>query len=462
MRVEIGGFSLEAGRREKAAPGGDLITHFAPTNVGFWPWLREGFAGAWQRGVAVPIQDAATHPTFWTCLTLIAGDVAKCRPMLMQEADGVETETQSAAFSPVLRTPNHYQNRIQFLEYWILSKLSRGNTFALKERDERGVVTALYLLDPTRCRPLVTPSGDVYYQLGQDLLSGVSEQSTVVPAREIIHDRMNTLYHPLVGLSPVYACGHAALLGLKIMRNTEVFAESGSMIGGLLVAPGKISEQTAKRLEDHWNANYAGAENAGKVAAIGDGLKFEKPNIMSALDAQIIEQLKWGDEKVCATLHVPPYMAGVGPLPSYNNVEALGLQYYSQCLQILFESLELCLTEGLATSPYEVEMDISGLRRMDSVQAMEEATKGVLGGIYKPNEARARRGLKPVPGGDQVYLQKQNWPLTKLGSDDQPTAAPRPVAPEPAAVPMPAPEPAKALDRGRLLAAIARNLGRAA
>jgi len=42
-----------------------------------------------------------------------------------------------------------------------------------------------------------------------------------VPAREIIHDMWNALYHPLVGLSPVYAAGHAAMLGLKIVRNTS-------------------------------------------------------------------------------------------------------------------------------------------------------------------------------------------------------------------------------------------------
>lgn len=444
MRIEIGPFRFEVGRQQKAA-GGDLITQWPMSmgGTGWWPIIREGFSGAWQRGIVTSVEDALTNPTFWACVTLISGDVSKLRPMLVEEdSDGVETETDNPAYSPVLRRPNHYQNRIQFLNYWIVSKLTRGNAYALKERDNRGVVTALYLLDPTRCRPMVTPSGDVYYALGQDNLSGVIEATTVVPARDVIHDTMNALYHPLCGLSPVFACGHAALQGLKIMRNTTNAAENGSMIGGLLVAPGQISEVTAKRLEDHWNANYTGAANAGKVAAIGDGLKFEKPNVMSAVDAQIIDQLKWGDEKICATFHIPPHMVAVGPLPSYNNVEALTQQYYNQCLQVLVETLELCLTEGLEMKfPYEVELDLEGLDRFDSMAKMEKAAKGVSAAIYSPNEGRRKFNLPKVAGGETPYLQEQNWPIKLLAGRELPAKAP--TAPTPMAAPAPVPVPAK-------------------
>ena len=40
-----------------------------------------------------------------------------------------------------------------------------GNTYVLKQRDERGVVVALYVLDPSKVKPLVTPDGAVYYEL---------------------------------------------------------------------------------------------------------------------------------------------------------------------------------------------------------------------------------------------------------------------------------------------------------
>ena len=55
--------------------------------------------------------------------------------------DGIWTETTSPAFSPVLRKPNRSQTIVKFVESWMFSKLLHGNTYVLKERDERGVVT---------------------------------------------------------------------------------------------------------------------------------------------------------------------------------------------------------------------------------------------------------------------------------------------------------------------------------
>jgi HK97 family phage portal protein len=97
-------------------------------------------------------------------LTLIAADISKLRARLVEEdADGICTEIKSP-LGAVLRRPNRHQNRIQFWAQWILCKLLHGNTYALKVRDQRGVVVRLYILDPQRVTPLVTDAGDVYYQ----------------------------------------------------------------------------------------------------------------------------------------------------------------------------------------------------------------------------------------------------------------------------------------------------------
>lgn len=387
---------------------------------GWWPIIRESFTGAWQRNVEVRLDHVLTFSTVFACVTLIASDIAKLWLNLVQvDANGIWTPTENPAFSPILRKPNHYQTRIKFFEQWILSKLVHGNTYALKVRDQRNVVTRLYLLDPQRVKPLVAPDGAVYYQLSRDDLSGLDENSPVVPASEIIHDLMYPLYHPLVGVSPISACGLAATQGLHIQHNSAALFERKSLVSGILTAPGHISTEAAQRLQDWWAANFSGPDNAGKVAALGDGLKYE-PMVMTASDAQLIEQLRWTGETVCSCFHVPPYMVGVGPAPTYNNIEALNTQYYSQCLQILIESLELCLDEGLELpKPYGVEFDLDALLRMDTATATTAAAAAIGAGFLKPNEARAKFSLKPVEGGDTPYLQQQNYSLAALNRRDQ-------------------------------------------
>jgi HK97 family phage portal protein len=402
---------------------------------GWWPIIKESFTGAWQQNVEVKLDNVLSFHAVFACQTLIASDIAKLRIKLVsQDADGIWTEVKNAAYSPVLRKPNAFQNRIQFYEAWVLSKLQSGNAYILKQRDRRGVVIKLYVLDANRVKPLVAPNGDVFYDLATDHLSELDDQ-VVVPAREIIHDRFNCLFHPLVGLSPVFANGLAATQGLSIQKNSAQFFANNSQPGGILTAPGTISQPVADRLKETWDQNYSG-KNAGKVAVLGDGLKYESMST-KAVDAQLVEQLKWSAEVVCSTYHVPPYKVGIGAAPSYNNVQALNTEYYSQCLQILIESIEVCLDEGLATGEtLGTEFDVENLLRMDSVTQMQVLKESA--GILKIDEMRAKLDKKPTEGGNAVYVQQQNYSLAALAKRDAQadpfgTAPAAPAAPEPSA-----------------------------
>jgi len=400
-----------------------------------WVRVSEPYTGAWQLNDEINYSSVLTYSAVFACVTLIASDVAKLGLRLVAiDADGIWHEATSSAFSPVLKKPNRYQNRIKFIEHWMTSKLIHGNTYALKQRDGRGIVVAMYVLDPTKVTPLVATNGDVYYQLTRDDLSELERESVTVPASEIIHDRMVSLYHPLCGVSPIYACGIAAMQGLSIQNNSQQFFANGSSPGGVLTAPGAISDETAKRLKETWDTNYSGA-NVGKVAVLGDGLKYEQMAV-NAADAQLIEQLKWTADTVCSCFHVQPYMISAGPPPPYANVEPLLLQYYSQCLQSLIENLELCLDEGLELpAPYGTEVNLDDLMRMDSTTRTNSAQTTITSGGMTINEARKKYfDLGPIKGGETPYMQQQMWPLDQLAS--------RPVPAVPTAIPAaPAPPP---------------------
>lgn len=409
--------------------GFDLSLKRAPlapvSNRGWYPLIvREPYTGAWQRNDEWTVDSVLGFPGIYACITLIANDIAKLRPRLVELRNNIWVEAQSNAFSPLLRRPNHYQNHIQFKQWWMASKLAHGNTYALIRRDGRGVPDALYILDPTRVMPMVSPDGSVFYSLQSESLAGVSE-AIMVPASEIIHDRINCLFHPLVGVSPIFAAGNAANIGLRIQSNASGFFGNGSQPSGILTAPGAISDDTAARLKEQWTSNYGGA-NAGKIAVVGDNLKFEQMR-MSAVDSQLIEQLKWTAEIACAVFHVPPYKIGVGQLPSYQNVQSLQQDYYNTCLQSLIEEFEQCMDDalgigyGVKTSEGRelgVELDLRGLLRMDTLTQVDVITKKIAGSVCTINEGRAEMDLPPVPGGDSVWMQQQNYSLQALQERD--------------------------------------------
>lgn len=396
--------------------------------------IYESFAGAWQQNVEVKATDCLAQHAVFSCITLIASDISKLRVKLVQQSgDGIWSETTKAAFSPILRKPNGYQNRIQFWEGWMLSKLSRGNTYVLKARDGRGIVIGLHVLDPNRVKPLVSDQGEVYYELSADNLAGI-DGPVVVPAREIIHDRWNCLFHPLVGISPIFAAGLAATQGLRAQENSANLFANQARPGGILSAPARISDETANRLKEQWQTNYGGP-NTGKVAVLGDGLKYEAMSL-SPKDSLVIDQMKWTAEVVCSTFHVPSYKVGVGQLPANSNVQALNVEYYSQCLQSLIEAAELCLDEGLGIGEqYKLgtEFDVDNLLRMDSATLVDVVQKAK--GVLTLDEQRRRLDVGPVKGGNTIYLQQQDHSLAAIAArDEQLIAGPaEPPAPAPTA-----------------------------
>lgn len=441
---------IDVSLRRKAA-----VPTLSPVNDrgGWWPIIRESFPGAWQENIEVRAGDALAYFAVYACTSLIAGDVGKVSLNLVElDKDGIWHPTESPTYSPLLRKPNHFQNRIKFREQWIVSKLTNGNTYVLKERDANKVVRALYILDPTRVRPLVAPSGDVYYQLYADNLAGISglpPEGLVVPASEIIHDIQCALFHPLAGVSPIFACGVAAMQGLAIQGASNKFFAAGSKPGGILTAPGPIPQDTADRLKEYWDSNFSG-NNVGKIAVLGDGLKYEAMSV-TAHDAQLIEQLKFSAETVCSCYHVLPYMIGIGSPPPYANVEPLLMAYYAQALQTQFNSIELALEEGIGIGlgvpvgperkTYGLEFDIDDLVWMDTATRVKAAKDSQ--GVLSTNESRRKfLGYGPTPGGDAVLSQQQNYSLEALAErdKDEPFKKELPPAPPQNALP-PAPEP---------------------
>ena len=425
---------------------------------GGWYTIMESFPGAWQKNVEVKFDSVLSNHADFACRTQIASDIAKLRIKLVREDKGIWTETTNPAYSPVLRKPNHYQNRIQFIESWVLSKLQRGNTYVLKQRDGRGVVTKLYVLDPNLVTPLVATDGSIYYQLNTDKLSGLPD-SLIVPAREIIHDRFNCFYHPLIGLSPIFAGGLAAMQGLAILNNSAAFFQNGSQPGGILTAPGSIDDADALRLKEYFETEFSG-RNRGRVAVVGDGLKYEALST-KAVDAQMIEQLKWSAEVVCSVYHVPPYKVGLVPLPANSNIQAHNVEYYSGCLQILLESIEACLDEGLGMDGVTMgtEFDLGDLLKMDTATQFEVAQKAK--GVLTLDEQRKQVGVGTVVGGDTIYLQEQDHSLAAIAARDAQLIT---QVNTPLALPAPAPEPELSDEDKALLAraALRKELGLAA
>ncbi len=406
--------------REKAAPkalqsvddGGGWMNVWS--GGGYSPWqMTQGF----QLDIDCTPQRLQSNWVVFACQTLIAGDLGKLRIALVELTDGVWQETTSTPYNRLLIKPNGYQTWQQFIEYWSASKQRRGNTYVLLERDNATRVRAMYVLNPDRVTPLVAPDGSVFYRLQTDDLATVPDGEVIVPASEIIHDRFNCLFHPLVGLSPLYAATLAATSGLTMQEQAAVFFNNGSRPGGILTTPGPLMPEQAKLYKAEWETNFGGG-NRGRTAVLGNGLKYDAIR-ENAVDSELVALLKMSAEMICSVHHVPAYKVGVGTTPIQSAADVLNQIYYDNCLQQLIKAIESLLDEALeldnvGARSLRSRFDMTDLIRMDGIKQIEYAAKAVERGIFSINEGRRLFNQPPVKGGEEPLSQQQYFPISML------------------------------------------------
>lgn len=413
---------------------------------------HEPFSGAWQKNIIAANPRDPNLLAFsgvYACVTIISQDIAKMaiRVLRLLE-DGVsEVVHSNSPYHKLLRKPNSYQTSLAFFQLLMVCRLLRGNAYIYQQFDNRGVPMAWHLLHPDRTNVVIDPvTKNVYYEYTAHstdmfLVEGYNTNvpGTVrIPARFIIHDRINCLWHPLIGTSPMFAAAVTAMTGGRMLMNTERLFANMSRPSGILTAPGNIEDNTAERLKREFEANFSEG-NIGRTGVLGDGLTWESM-VMTSTDAQLIDQLKWTIEDVARCFRVPMYLLADVTRMTYKNSEQAAQAYFSGCLQYHVEDIEARLTMefGMNEEIEYVAFNVDSMFRMDTQERYNAYRAGIAAGVLAPNEARKKEGLGPKEGGDEPRMQMQYVPLSTPVAD--PTAPPPPAPPAPAPAPAPKPD----------------------
>jgi HK97 family phage portal protein len=183
----------------------------------------------------------------------------------------------------------------------------------------------------------------------------------------------------------------------------------------------KLTADQTKELRARWNEQTQG-ENAGGTPILTWGLKA-KPVSMSPQDGQLAEMLKMSDQSVALAFRVPLAVLGLGGT-TFASTEALMQSWIATGLGFALNHIEEAfgLLFGLRGMPDEyMECDTRSLLRSAYRERIEGLSRGVMSGIYSPDEARASEDLPAVEGGHGAMprVQQQVVPLS-YGTQIQP------------------------------------------
>ncbi len=133
--------------------------------------------------------------------------------------------------------------------------------------------------------------------------------------------------------------------------------------------------------------------------------------------------LKMNDQAIALALRIPLQILGIGGT-TYASTELLMQSWIATGLGFAINHIEEAFGQLFALKgvPDEyLELDTRALLRSAYRERIEGLARGVISGIYSPDEARAQEDLPAVPGGhgSEPRVQMQVVPLS-YGSDMEP------------------------------------------
>ena len=394
-------------------------THSITPSVS-WPW------NWWQYGpTAQQDHDYGTFGPIQTCINILSQDISRIPLTHVRESTDRSREMVfNAAPARLFRRPNSYQTRSDWLLYIMRALLSDGNSYSWAKRNGRGEVIALYPLPSWSVYPYIVPEtaqgpddeGTVVYQISQspvlDIAKPNIEEGWWVRSKDILHVRLQTPKHPLIGESPLLAAKFPAITGSQINKSSASFFSNMSRPGGILRHPGELKEEAMKRIKERFK-EITGQNSIGDVAVLSEGMEWQQLQ-MTAVDAEVAAIYTLSERQIFQIFRIPPFLGGDLEKATFSNVESLTRFYLQSCLGFYVDHLEEALTLFFGLPPDEkILFDLDqALLAGDLKERMEAYGKGVQNGILAPNEARRRENLPPVEFGDEPRVQQQLVPLS--------------------------------------------------
>ena len=182
---------------------------------------------------------------------------------------------------------------------------------------------------------------------------------------------------------------------------------------------GDLDDDRRKKLQKKFADVLTSPENAGKVVPVPIGLTLQPLNI-SLADAQFYELRKYGALQIAGAFGIKPNQINNYEKSSYANSETQQLAFLVDTMSYRLKMYEEEIN-GKVLLPQEIadqkfyKFNEKAILRTDSKTQMENLSKAVNNGIYKPNEAREYLDLPAEEGGDVLMVNGNYIPITQVG-----------------------------------------------
>jgi HK97 family phage portal protein len=375
-------------------------------------------------GVTVNERSALSFAAVWACVLAISQDIAALPCQLFQDTPtgGKEKVLGHAATRLLNLQASPLQNALPHRQAMIATVLLHGNAYARIDYTNRYQPTALYYKHPNQTE-VIQSGGKLYYRFWGDPV--IRQDYEVIHLRGLCLDSDGVM-----GMSVLRAHRENIGQGLAAQRVGSRFYDNGAKVSGALETDALMKPEVAERLRDNFSSIYGGADNAGKVVVLEQGLKFKSISLPPA-DAQFLETRKFTRGEIASIFRVPPHKIGDLERSTNNNIEQQSIDYVQNTLQPWLVNIEqeyrLKLLSTREVDTCYFRHNLAALMRADATARGTYYRTMTDIGVYSINDVRALEEMNGIgEEGDARFVQVNRQTLANALTPPVPAVAPVP------------------------------------
>lgn len=371
-------------------------------------------------GMPVDEEIALTYMAVYSCVSLIASDVAKLPVGVFKRlANGDKKKLYNHPLTKVLTVMSNLQTNAF---NWKESAQSHvdlwGNHYSQIVRNAAGeVVELVQIPDPD----------NVVIRLGQDgtitYIWQTGSETNISTQYDMFH-LPGYSNNGIIGLSPIQQARETIGLGLAVDEFGAKYFGQGTNLGGVLELSQALGENEAD-FAKAFNAQYSNLKQSHRVMITRPGQKFTKFGI-PAEEAQFLETKKSQKQEVCGIYKVPPHKIGIfDSNANRSNLEQENSSYVDSCLFPRINRFEKhiaaqLLTETERNNGLFVEFNLDGLLRGSAKDRAEIYAKRWGIGSINSNEIRRLENENSIgEDGDKYFVPLNFIPIDDAGLESQ-------------------------------------------
>lgn len=364
--------------------------------------------------------------TYFTCLKVLSEGLAKL-PLALQKVTpgaGIVDMTGDTLWNTVRVRPNPYMTPSTF---WTATENNRnhyGNSYVYIDRSTDKGIT-LWPIEPTNVRLYwdklkgLSNASDIYYIY----TSPDNGKQMVLNSSDVLHFKSSATFGGIVGLS----------VQEKLKLSLDGAVKSQEMLNKLydqnFVPKVAVQFQPGAEVRDELRDQYLASlqkyadgkvEGTSSFMPVAYGTTLVPLNI-KLTDGQFLELRKYTALQIASAFGIKPNHLNDYEKSSYANSETQQLAFYTDTMLYIIKQYEeelnyKLLSEEQRRDGYRFKFNIAAVLRGDTKSQVDSLTQGIANALYTPNEARRNLDLPSKEGGDNLFFNGSNIPITFAGN----------------------------------------------